>query len=310
MKKFFVLLESTANTDEYQSIWEKIRPFLKEQQAFFQVFYIFPKNQPELNKLLTDRQSNETVITIGSSQLLIKVISTLANKKDPCPFCFIPTSETKKLAKKIGLALQPQIAIKQILAAFQPVYVGLAQIEEMNHQGHWLFSDQVSLGFNAYAANVSKNNLLNQPALQSPLKLYGHLTAVIDQEPFNTTLRLQRKYHFFKHTYAVQIYNQAKVSDQKLIPAKLPLKIEIITNLNFFNLLLLKIVQKLKFEEKLPFVHIFYGPAFQLTIDSLEFGEIDGQQQKNQFYDLYAHCIQFPFWFDPDSISLNEKNSQ
>ena len=133
---------------------------------------------------------------------------------------------------------------------------------------------------------------------------------MIDQETFNTTLRLQRKYHFFKRTYAVQIYNQAQVSDQKLAPSKQSLKIEIITNLNFFNLLLLKIAQQLNFKKRLPFVHIFYGAAFQLTIDSLEFGEIDGQQQKNQFYDLFAHCIQFPFWFDPDSISLSEKNNR
>ncbi|WP_281164910.1 hypothetical protein [Liquorilactobacillus sicerae] len=307
MKEFVILLEMSASTNEVQSIWQAIHPLFEEQTASLKVIEVSLDNPRDFKNLASFKEVSP-VITIGSSQLLIEAISYLNSQSKLCPVCFIPTKSTTNLAKSIGLALQPQTAAKQILTAIQPVYVELAKIEEMNHQRRWLFNRSMSLGFNAYAENVSQNSQLNKFSVSRIAQWYGHLTAIVDQEPFNVTLRLDRKYYFFRHAFAVQVDNQAKVSDQPLDLKKLPLRIEILSNLNLFSLLLFKIAKLVGLEHKLPYVHIFKGSSFQLTTDSLEFGEIDGQQLKNQFYDLLARSFQYPFWFDPDNLSLHEQN--
>lgn len=305
MKEFVILLEISASTNEVQAIWQAIHPLFEEQATNLKIIEVSLNNQQSF-KSLSNFKATTPLITIGSSQLLIEIISYLKSQSKSCPVCFIPTKSTKSLAKSIGLSLQPLTATKQILSAIQPVYVELAKIEEMNHQRCWLFSQNMSLGFNAYAENVSQSSQLNNFSISRIAQWYGHFTAIVDQEPFNVTLRLDRKYYFFHHTSAVQVDNQARVSDQPLDLKKLSLRIEILTNLNLFSLLLFKLAKLVGLEQKLPYVHIFKGNSFQLTTDSLEFGEIDGQQLKNQFYDLLARSFQYPFWFDPDSLSWHE----
>lgn len=313
MRKFLFLVEAKNKISNAAAIWKSVKPFFEKETISYQTKIINKLDQ--VASLFKTDPADQVVITIGSLKLLLHTILSLQalGKKTPTPVAFIPTKETRHLAKTIGLSENPDIAVKQIIPAFQPVYVNLAQIEEMNHQGRWIFSHDFSLGLGAYASNIVKDNSLAGHLKPAPLKkslhLYGRLTAIVDQEPFNVTLRLNRKYYFFKHVFAVKMSSQPKVFDNPTDPAALPLQLEIITNLNFFTFLLYDICRRLRLTRYLPFSHQFTDSQIQLTTNSLEFGELDNQQLRNQFYDLMVKSFQYPFWFDPDNLSLTEKNS-
>jgi diacylglycerol kinase family enzyme len=314
LKKFLFLIETQNKTTDAMTIWQTVKPFFEQENISYQIKNVIRLDQ--INQLLENNSKDKIIVTIGSLNLLLQsilILDTLKVKHSAQPISFIPTKETKSLAKSIGLAEDPSLAVKQIIAAFQPVFVNLGQIEEMNHRGRWIFSHDFSLGLGAYAANVVKDTSLAGHLKPVPLKkslnLYGRLTAIIDQEPFNVTLRLNRKYFFFKHVFAVKLSNQPSSADNPMDAADIPLQLEIITSLNFFTFILYEISRRLKLTPYLPFSHYFTDSQIQLTTNSLEFGEFDGQQLRNQFYDLMIKSFQYPFWFDPDNLSLAEKNS-
>ncbi len=143
--------------------------------------------------------------------------------------------------------------------------------------------------------------------------------ALINQESFSATIRIGEKYEFFKHVAFVNVANHpyfdngivlsptANVNDHKL-------DLLIADNLGFFKFIILAISIYFKKQLKLPYLHHNYhllqqyhlhhykSDQIHLIINSLEFGQIDGEEIGNGYFDIFYKTSQYPFWMNISSV--------
>ena len=82
---------------------------------------------------------------------------------------------------------------------------------------------------------------------------------------------------------------KADVSDHKL-------DLIIADNLGFFRSVLLGLAIYFKKQLKLPYLYHYKDQQIHLIINSLEFGQIDGEDMGSKYYDIFLSSTQYPFW--------------
>ncbi|KRM96517.1 transcription regulator [Liquorilactobacillus aquaticus DSM 21051] len=328
MKKFFIILDEHTDGKRAAAIWNKIQNYLNKQKINYEVSNV----QPELATSIAEQfmrthspqnLENFVIMVIGEHSLMLDTIKGIKNTgKKEVPVAFITTNKKKDpFMQKIGISSNPVAALKQILNTVQPAYFNLGQVDETTHSSRRLFTDRLDIGFNAYVSNSLMNSRTHQVLtrfhLEYLLKAWNTLTSYINQEVFEVTMRVDKKYNFYKHAFNVTIKNNPVISEQKVHHSKNSsvsannLNIELANNMNFLFYLIFLIARKFNLHHKLPFIHDFESDQVHLVIKSLEFGQIDGEQMNNKFYDVFFKSFSYPFWYDIDSIplaDLSEKN--
>lgn len=322
MRTFFIIVDEHTDKQRAVAIWDKIRSYLNEQK----INYRFSKIRPEFAASTAEKivrtcpaqQLNECIImAVGRHSLMLDTIRGIKNAgKKEIPVAFITTEENDTFMEKIGVSSSPIAALKQILNAVRPTYFNLGQVDETTHDSRRLFTDKLDIGFDAYTANslinARSHNFFSRFHLTFLLKIWNTFTSYINQESFEVTMRVNQKYNFYKHTFSVKIENTPHIANAQQQRSDNELEIELVNNMNFFFYLLFSIARHFGLQYKLPFVHRFTSSQVHLVIKSLEFGQIDGAQMNNRFYDVFFKSFSYPFWYDIDSIPLSDlpKNSK
>ncbi|WP_311407113.1 diacylglycerol kinase family protein [Liquorilactobacillus uvarum] len=322
MRKFFIIVDKYTDGKKAVNIWNKLQNYLDDQKVNYEV----SSTQPDLatniaEKFVRTHSSQDldsfVILAVGGHNLMLDTIKGVRNAgKREVPVAFITTKKKDPFLQKIGISPNPISALKQILNAVQPTYFNLGQVDETTHDSRRLFTDKLDIGFTAYVSNSMMNSHIHQIFskfhLSYLLRIWHSLTSYINQETFDVTMRVDKKYNFYKHTFNVTIKNNPVISKQGTYHLKNleinanNLNIELVNNINFLFYLVFLIARKFNFHHKLPFVHRFESDQIHLVIKSLEFGQIDGHQMNNKFYDVFFKSFSYPFWYDIDSIPLSD----
>ncbi|MCP9328418.1 diacylglycerol kinase family protein [Liquorilactobacillus satsumensis] len=323
MRTFFFMIDEEMVNNGQQKTWQKIETALNESQVNFQIISIPSNDQTsrtvqQLLATTTVQEINDCVIvTCGRNEFFLEVLATLLHSaKQKIPVAFIPFETKNAFAKRIGVSFDPLLALKQILNTMRPTFYNLVEMDEAAHTTKKIFLDKVTIGFEAYFASLQRNSKLlifmQKYHLTFLARLCGLADAFINQERFAATLRVARKYHFFKKAFAVRISNptlETLAPHESQAETAPLLNVDVISSLNPFSFLILSLSRKFDLANKLPFVHRFKQNQVHLMINSLEFGQIDNRELTNKFYDVFFKIISYPFWFDVTSISLSQRKN-
>ncbi|UWP39524.1 diacylglycerol/lipid kinase family protein [Ligilactobacillus ruminis] len=322
VKTFFIIVNNQASNGLKADVWQNIRTRLDSRK----ISYIFRKtkqvgNAKSLTKRyvshLTKEEADETVvIVIGGDGTLTEVLNGI--KETPykhVPLAFIPIGENNGFAQGIGIASNPMTALEQILSATEPVYYDIGEYTETTHQSHGYFFNDFGIGLDAFVISLNTQahkhkrlqKLLNKFHLKFLAYMVSAFEALINQESFSATIRIGEKYEFFKHVAFVNVANHpyfdngivlsptANVNDHKL-------DLLIADNLGFFKFIILAISIYFKKQLKLPYLHHYKSDQIHLIINSLEFGQIDGEEIGNGYFDIFYKTSQYPFWMNISSV--------
>lgn len=312
MKSFFIVVNEHANSGKSKQNWQLVKSTLDNRQINYtfkitnhdakQVAYSFAKN------LTTASLDDYIVMVVGGDGTLNDTINGLkhAHLSKDLPLSFIPSGNTKSFAKGSGISNNPAEALNQILIAKDAQYLDIGCFEEITHNKKGYFLNDFGIGIDAYIVSlnthIAHHTLFKKMHLGFLPYIWNVLKAYFNQESFNVTVRVDNKYEFYKHAFLVNIANhpyfnkhitlspEADVNDHKL-------DLIIADNINFFNCILFSIFLYFKKQLKLPSVYHYKKKEIHLIINSLEFGQIDGEEQGNKYYDICFKVSKYPFWF-------------
>ncbi|SEM57443.1 lipid kinase, YegS/Rv2252/BmrU family [Ligilactobacillus sp. WC1T17] len=327
MKTFFIIVNDQAANGKSVSTWTEIRQRLDQRH----IAYSFHKTKKtgHARKLtsrylakLNEPEAKETVVmVVGGNGTLTEVLNGIKDTPyDQTPLAFIPTGETNAFAQGIGIATNPLDALDQVLSATEPVYYDIGEYHELTHDDHGFFVNDFGIGLDAFIvsldAQAHKHKRLQRWLNKMHLKFLAYLVCVFDallnQEAFATTLRIADKYYFYKKVAFINVANHP-IFDNGIVlnptanAKDHQLDLLIAENLNFFKFLLLVILMYFNKQLKLPYLHHYKSSEIHLIVNSLEFGQIDGEEIGNKYFDIFFNVTQYPFWMNISGIELEKR---
>lgn len=311
MKHFFVIVNEAANDGQGKKNWQLVEETFRQRQIPYT--YELTKHDAydialTFAQKLSDNELEQTVVlVIGGDGTLNDTLNGLkaAKCKKDLPLTFIPSGSNNGFAKGVGIDPDPKKALEQILATNTATYFDIGFYEELTHEQSGYFLNDFGIGIDAYIVSLNVHaphyKYLEKFHLGFFSYIWNVFEAYVNQEAFSVTVRIGNKYEFYKHAFLVNVANhpyfkknielspEANISDHKL-------DLIIADNMNFLKFLLLSVLIYFKKQLKLPSVHHYKESDIHLIINSLEFGQIDGQEQGNKYYDIFFKVHKYPFW--------------
>ena len=127
-------------------------------------------------------------------------------------------------------------------------------------------------------------------------------------DAFSATLRIGHKYKFYKRAFIVNLQNRTQESD--FSNNDQPIEVTIVDRVNIFLFLIFVATRKFGDPTKLPFVHHWRTDNLHITVNSLEQTQVDCRELGGKYNDLYLKLINYPFWINADSVSLEERRQK
>ena len=327
MRKFFVIVNKHANNGIAAQNWSMTEEVLQHKNIqydknfttqpgdAYQLAHDFVATTPSL------ALENYVILVVGGDGTLNDTINGIkASGKQDVPVAFIPSGNNNSFAAGIGIAASPQKALEQVLNATEPTYYDIGSYSDTLHGETGYFLNDFGIGIDAYIVSLQnqmkKHRLLQKLHLGFIPYLINIFEAYTNQEPFNVRVRVDNQYDFYKHAYLVNIANhpfyngrnlqltpQANASDHQL-------DLIIFENMNIFNFILLGIMIYFRKQLKLPSVHYYKKDAIHVSVNSLEFNQVDGEEKGNKYFDVLFKSVRYPFWINPSSIPVKEREEK
>lgn len=316
MKSFFVIANPYASSENSKNDWNSIKKYLTEHNISFQTCVTKSvgdaKNaiQDFVQNLERNRYDEYVVLVVGGNDTLNEVLTGIKESDIyDFPLAFICTGKHHQFADQLGIARSPIVALRQILNATDPIRYSLVQYYESNHEKTGYFINNYSIGMNANLANLHKmrsNSWINQHFPWMEWLIDVCKTYYNSADGFKVTLRIGNKYQFYKRSFIVYIQNLTQ--EQDFSYSKCPIKVTIVDRVNIFIFLITAILFKFNLNfKKLPFIHCYHSNNLHISISELEQTQIDCQNLGGQYNDLYLKLINYPFWIDATSVSVEER---
>ncbi|KRN88936.1 diacylglycerol/lipid kinase family protein [Ligilactobacillus ceti] len=323
MRSYSIIVNEHANEGHTKKIWNQVQDVLNQRQIQYTAYFTdHPghafKIAKKIAKKITSNDNYENIIlTIGGDGTLYDAINGIKAGSDlNIPIGFIPSGNKMGFAANIGVANDPLLALEQILNTTEPTLYDIGSYQETTHKKQGYFLNNFSIGLDAYI--ISLANQQKQSKFWKFLKidfihfLFRTFEAYLNQEAFSLTVRMDDHYEFFKKAYLVNVSNHRYFKGSLPLPTEdliqdQQLELLIIENMNFFKYILLSMIVYFRKELKLPSIHRFQKNQLHLTINSLEFYQVDGEEQGNQYLDIYFKTEKYPFWIDLTSVPREQR---
>lgn len=317
MKSFYVIANPYANSENSQNDWDLIREYLTQHDVHFQSSLTNAVGDAKkciqnfIENLDNTNYDEYVVLVVGGNDTLNEVLNGI-KEKDICnlPLAFICTGKHHQFADQLGISRSPVVALRQILNTTDPIEYSLIQYYESNHEKTGYFINDYSIGMTANLANI------HEMRSNSWISKHFHwMTWIIDicktyynnADGFKITLRIDNKYQFYKRAFIVNIQNLTQ--EKNFSYSHSPIKITIVDRVNIFIFLILVVLYKFNFDfDKLPFIHHYQSDKLHISINALEQTRIDCQNLGGKYNDLYLKLVNYPFWINADSVSVEERH--
>ncbi|WP_178197271.1 YegS/Rv2252/BmrU family lipid kinase [Ligilactobacillus sp. Marseille-Q7487] len=323
MKSFFIIVNPNANEGQSQLNWLKVQAKLDEQNIDYQV--VFTKKNGDAFKLAFRFTSHQTtisakkwlVLVVGGDGTLNDVLNGIKSAKTvDIPLAFIPSGSNNGFASGIGIATDPLLALQQVLDCSEASYYDIGSYVETTHAKQGYFLNDFGVGIDAYIVSLNQRPAFKETFTKLHLPFIPYIInlfkAYVNQEAFAITVRIGSKYEFYKHAFLVNIANHPYYDGEIVLSPKAnatdhQLDLLIVENMSFLKFILFSVMMRFQKQTDLPFVHHYKNKDIHLIINSLEYGQVDGEETGSQYYDLYFNAKKYPFWMDIQSIPVKER---
>lgn len=315
-RHFYVILNRHAGRGYANNVWQTIQPQLDQLGIEYQMNETkYAEHAILLAEQYAKHHANvpmgsHIVLVVGGDGTLNQALNGL-KKVDvavPLPLAYIPAGSGNDFARGAQVSRNTSNALKQILTATEPEMLDIGHYDETTQHEQRYFVNNVGIGFDAAivsAANHStKKGLLNRLHLGN-LAYIGQLIKVLGQQTaFPVTVHVGNRRDIFDNGFLVTTSNHpyfgggvpilpiANVHDRKL---SLVIAEKMILPKFIFLFIMMVFGRHLNFKN----VHHYQAEHLHLTISSLEYGQVDGEEMGNRFFDIYLSVEQYPFWFAP-----------
>lgn len=323
MKSFFIIVNPLANEGQSSLNWQKVQARLDDLAIDYQVHQT--KKSGDANKIAYQFASQQNhvsskhwiVLVVGGDGTLNDALTGIKRAKTvDLPLAFIPSGSNNAFALGIGIATDPLLALQQVLDCTEVTYYDIGSFVETTHAEQGFFLNDFGIGIDAYIVSLNQRLAVKEKFAKFHLSfipyLYNLFKAYINQEAFAVTVRIGSKYEFYRHAYLVNIANHPYYNGDFILSPKADatdhqLDLLIAENMGFLKFILFSIMMKFQKQTQLPFIHHYKNKEIHLIINSLEYGQVDGQEHGSQYYDLYFNASKYPFWMDIQSIAVRER---
>lgn len=307
-----IILNPTAGNGKALKTWNVLRPRFEGQLDYSLHQTDYAKHEEFFAKQISQAYSNNSntvVIVIGGDGTLHNVLNGLMKNNSKLPLSYIPTGTGNDFARGYGISLNPEKALQQILSATDKKNITVGHYIEAIKKDEGYFLNNIGIGFDA--AIVSRTNSSNTKKRLNKMHLgtFSYLCkafgVIYDQQPFQLTLQENRHHHIFANAFIVvatnhpyigggfQIDRSADINDDKINMVVAERKNWLLTLWEVIQLARGKLAES-------RFAQHFHTDKLHYSTTSLEFGQIDGENMGNRFYDLTIDTSHYPFWQEPN----------
>lgn len=319
--EYFVVVNEYAKNGNAKQIWQTIHSELVTQGVKF-TYKKVNENAVEVAKNFTldlaeRKKSKIVVLVVGGNGTLVDVLNGIKQaQRFDLPIGLVPAGIENGFAKVIGLSLNPVVALKQVINTTDKIYYTIGTYQETlrNTQGYFL--NNFGIGMDAFITSIYNRKKKRKFFRRGFLPfLTSSISAYYNQEPFSATVRVSDSYRFFKHVYIMNVANhpyfegdvslspQANIKDKKL-------DLIVTENMNFIRFFMLIVSLYFHKQLNLKSFHRFKDDQIHLTIKSLEFLQIDGEEHGSQYFDIFFKTTSYPFWFNLSSVPFKERRKK
>ncbi|PWG00664.1 diacylglycerol/lipid kinase family protein [Levilactobacillus bambusae] len=310
-----IILNEHAGSGRSGQIWPQIKAELDAQHVAYSVISTdYPNHAMLLGEQLAKKtpdtaNANTVALAIGGDGTLHEVLSGIKKvvRRYPIPVAYVPVGSGDDLARGIQMSLDWKKALTQILQCQRPHLYNIGTYDETIKHQRGIFTNNFGIGLDAAIitkANQSKTKVwLNQHHMGSLSYLASAIGVLYNQGGFNLMVHVNQQRDIYQkallvtttnHPYfggGVQIAPPATMLDDQL-------HLVVIEKPNFFKLLWLVFLLATHKHLKSRFVHYYSAKKIHLIVNSIEFGQVDGEELGGRYYDLYMNVDQYPFWID------------
>ncbi|MCG4282970.1 diacylglycerol/lipid kinase family protein [Lacticaseibacillus saniviri] len=311
---FYIIVNPVAGSGNGAKTWQQIQPIFEQRHLDYQVKVSqYAGHTIELAKQIGNFATHDqaVLIVVGGDGTLNQALTGLRATKTPLmPLAYVPTGSGNDFARGTDINQDPLKALEQILSATQPVSIDVGQYSETTHHHAGYFVNNIGIGFDAAvvaSTNHSKaKQWLNRVHLGNLAYGFNVLKVLFKRKPFALTVNVDGQQIMIPDAFLVTTTNHPYFGGGvKILPAASPTdgKLDLIvvehTNLITFVFLAIQLLrgQHTKYAK----VHHFQSKHIQLMTNSLEYGQMDGEEMGTRAFALDFKVSQHPFWYIPEN---------
>ncbi len=244
------------------------------------------------------------LVVLGGDGTLHEVINVLQDHPN-IPIGYIPGGSGNDFARGVSLSRNTKEALVRLTSLSQPSPVKVIHAEFKNTDTKRIILNNIGIGLDANVvttANHSKTKkLLNKLHLGSLTYLSAVFKVVHKQEAFPIAFKTDTHYLSFEKAYLCSITNHPYFGggiaiDPTASPYEDEISVVLIEKINIFEILYLavKILSKKHLTSK--YVHHFKSNQLEITSNTNQFGQTDGEIIGNEAYHVNCHLTDHLFW--------------
>ncbi|GAK47226.1 diacylglycerol kinase [Secundilactobacillus oryzae JCM 18671] len=313
---FYIIINETAGGGKTRLLWPEIKQELDQRNTSYDfTFSTYPEHTVELAEhwakhLDLSTPEQPVLLAIGGDGTLHEALTGLvkANRAPQIPVAYLPIGSGNDFARGMGMATNWHSALNQILNCTHASRINIGTYNDTIKYERGVFTNNLGIGFDA--AVVSKTNhsphkeRLNKFNLGSLSYIASIIGVLYNQEAFPLTVHIDHKRDIYSKAYLVTVSNHPYFGGGVKIMPPASVKDEaldliVIEKHNIFALLLLLLTIFRGKHLKYKAVHHYHGQNIQLSIPSIEYGQVDGEEMGGRYWDLYLGTSTYPIWIDP-----------
>lgn len=315
MDHYFIVVNESAGSGHAKQVWQSIKKVLVSQNVQFSTHLTQYAGHASLltesyARLFhpSDQNDNQIILVIGGDGTLNECINGVKNADTfDIPIAYIPAGSGNDFARGAGIPKAPLMALERILntQSAKPLNVGV--MHELSRHEKKYFINNVGVGFDAQIVSIANQSrskkILNKLHLGSLTYLSALLGTLSRQGSFPVTVQTNGHREFYQDAFLLTTSNHPYFGGGVPIlpmadPSKNNLDLIIIEKSSLLKLLYLAILMLSGKHIDQKGVHHFTSNKIKLSVDSLEYGQMDGEDLGTRFFEIEYTVLSYPFWIN------------
>ncbi len=310
-----IIVNETAGNGTAKHAWSTVQSLLDQLQVSYAVHLTtHPQHESYIaSKLAEQHHADTVIIVVGGDGTLHNTLNGLQKGQSDgdvqLPLAYIPAGTGDDFARGYGISMKPAHALQQILSADHAYQTNIGKYTEAIKNEHGYFLNNIGIGFDAAIVSRTNHSSAKKRLNRAHLGRFSYLSKAIgviyDQQPFSLMVQANGHRDAYARAFIVVATNHPfigggfKVVDTASIkdPA---IDMVVSERKNWLQTLwVIRAFARGKLSHS-KWARHYHVPKIHYTTTSLEFGQIDGEEMGNRFFDLTVSSTKYPFYQVPE----------
>lgn len=310
-----IIVNKNAGNGNAKNVWSTVQSLLDQLQVSYSVHLTnHPQHESYIaNKLAARNLTNTVIVVVGGDGTLHNTLNGLQERQvdndQQIPLAYIPAGSSNNFARGYGISMKPAHALQQILSADHAYQTNIGKYTEAIKNEHGYFLNNIGIGFDA--AIISRSNhpsakkRLNRAHLGRFAYLRKAIGVIYDQQPFSLMVQANGHRDAYGRAFIVVATNHPFIGDgfQVIDTARITdpaIDMVVSERKNWLQTLwVIRAFARGKLSHS-KWARHYHVHKIHYTTTSLEFGQIDGEEMGNRFFDLTVSSTKYPFYQVPE----------